>query len=239
AAYIINGNSKNVMNMSQIDQFELWRSVLNREMEVYLRISSKLKLGIVGEDYTKVVMSPRQSINEVDTVGPSRAGRIPVRLYVRNVGEYLDDLEDVPPVDSWDRISCINKPVEIQREEGKIFNLYDAIKTLLPEFFPDEPSIDEELSKLELEDEPGSNLSDPYPDTNTVRKTELVTVKNETQLHPSHPAGKSEIKLVRIQGIEPKLDIPFSWVVKNLIHPEHFLHICVCIGVSQDPLKAS
>lgn len=29
AAYIINGNSKNVMNMSQTDQAELWRSVLN------------------------------------------------------------------------------------------------------------------------------------------------------------------------------------------------------------------
>ncbi|KAI3844174.1 hypothetical protein MKW92_013633 [Papaver armeniacum] len=242
AAYIINGNSKNVMNMSQIDQFELWRSVLNREMEAYLRISSKLKLGIVGEDYTKIVMSPRQSNNEADSVGPSRAGRIPVRLYVRNVGEYTDDLEDVPPVDSWDRICYMNKPVEIQREEGKIFNLYDAIKMLLPEFFPDEPSIDEELSKLELEDEPGiggSNLSDPDPDTTTVRKSELVTVKNETQLYPSHPTGKSEIKLVRIQGIEPKLDIPFSWVVTNLINPEHFLHICVCVGVSQDPSKTS
>jgi hypothetical protein len=29
AAYIINGNCKNVMNMSQPDQVELWRSVLN------------------------------------------------------------------------------------------------------------------------------------------------------------------------------------------------------------------
>lgn len=29
AAYVINGNSKNVMNMSQTDQVELWGSVLN------------------------------------------------------------------------------------------------------------------------------------------------------------------------------------------------------------------
>lgn len=29
AAYIINGNCKNVMNMSQSDQVELWRSVMN------------------------------------------------------------------------------------------------------------------------------------------------------------------------------------------------------------------
>lgn len=48
------------------------------------------------------------------------SGRIPVRLYVRNVGEYTDDFEDVPPIDSWDRISYINKPVEIHREEGML-----------------------------------------------------------------------------------------------------------------------
>lgn len=29
AAYVVNGNCKNVMNMSQSDQVELWRSVLN------------------------------------------------------------------------------------------------------------------------------------------------------------------------------------------------------------------
>lgn len=29
AAYIINGNCKSVMNMSQPDQVELWRSVIN------------------------------------------------------------------------------------------------------------------------------------------------------------------------------------------------------------------
>nr|GMC74967.1 autophagy protein 5 isoform X1 [Ipomoea batatas] len=29
-AYIINGNCKNIMNMSQSDQSELWRSVVNR-----------------------------------------------------------------------------------------------------------------------------------------------------------------------------------------------------------------
>ncbi|KAK6266987.1 hypothetical protein QUC31_017824 [Theobroma cacao] len=36
AAYIINGNCKNVMNMSQSDQLELWHSVMNgRERAVY------------------------------------------------------------------------------------------------------------------------------------------------------------------------------------------------------------
>ena len=45
-------------------------------------------------------------------------GRVPVRLYVWNGHEDVDDLEDAPPIDSWDKISYINQPVEIQ--EGKI-----------------------------------------------------------------------------------------------------------------------
>ncbi|KAK8588667.1 hypothetical protein V6N12_023091 [Hibiscus sabdariffa] len=33
AAYIMNGNCKNVMNMSQSDQSELWNSVMNGEYD--------------------------------------------------------------------------------------------------------------------------------------------------------------------------------------------------------------
>lgn len=28
AAYVINGNSKNIMNMAQADQFDLWQSLV-------------------------------------------------------------------------------------------------------------------------------------------------------------------------------------------------------------------
>lgn len=35
AAYIINGNCKNVMNMSQPDQLELWRSVYEGRLSNY------------------------------------------------------------------------------------------------------------------------------------------------------------------------------------------------------------
>lgn len=48
------------------------------------------------------------------------SGRIPVRLYVRNFGEDIDDLEDVTTIDSWDKVSYINHPVEIHREEGML-----------------------------------------------------------------------------------------------------------------------
>lgn len=44
-------------------------------------------------------------------------GRVPVRLYVWSVSEDIDDSEDAPPIDTWDKISYINQPVEIQ--EGK------------------------------------------------------------------------------------------------------------------------
>lgn len=50
-------------------------------------------------------------------------GRVPVRLYVWNVCEDFDDLEDAPPIDSWDKVSYINRPVEIQGE-GKTIYLF-------------------------------------------------------------------------------------------------------------------
>nr|GLL21281.1 autophagy protein 5 isoform X2 [Ipomoea trifida] len=39
-AYIINGNCRNIMNMSQSDQSELWRSVVNRRIPVRLYVRS-------------------------------------------------------------------------------------------------------------------------------------------------------------------------------------------------------
>ncbi|KAF8398827.1 hypothetical protein HHK36_014689 [Tetracentron sinense] len=235
AAYITNGNCKNVMNMSQPDQVELWRSVGNGNMEGYLRILSKLKLGTVGEECKVKVSSgsaqPRQSIGEADLVGPSRTGRVPVRLYLRNVSEDLNDLEDAPPIDSWDKISYINRPVEIPREEGIFFSLRDAVKTLLPEFFADEPLIDEQISRIEHEDE-GGVPSDNASSTRSGEVGETLDEPHELSCCPS--SNNAEIKLVRIQGIEPKLEIPFAWVVNNLMNPEHFLHICVYVKVSQD-----
>lgn len=40
------------------------------------------------------------------------------------MNEDFDELEDVPKIDSWDQISFMNRPVEIQKEEGlAIFSL--------------------------------------------------------------------------------------------------------------------
>lgn len=40
-------------------------------------------------------------------------------MYVYYVKEDFDDLEDAPQIDSWDKISYINRPVEIH-SEGKL-----------------------------------------------------------------------------------------------------------------------
>ncbi|XP_062168731.1 autophagy protein 5 isoform X2 [Alnus glutinosa] len=176
AAYIINGNCKSVMNMSQPDQVELWRSVINGNLEAYIRISSKLKLETVGDEYAADLYSSsfksRQSIGDTDSTG--------------------------------------------QVKTGNCFTLHDAVKSLLPEYFPYKSLNNEESSREEDKDEqkvPPENLSE--------------------HVESCYPSGDAEVKLVRIQGIQPKLEIPFSWVVNNLVNPEHFLHVCVCLKLPQ------
>ncbi|PON75258.1 Autophagy-related protein [Trema orientale] len=222
AAYIINGNCKNVMNMSQADQVELWRSVLNGNLEVYSRVSSKLKLRIVSDEYsaTSNVLSlgSGQSLDETDVAGQDKTGRVPVRLYVWSVSEDVDDLEDAPPVDCWDKISYINQPVEIQ--EGKCFTLHDAVRSLLPEYFSVNSLIDEESSRKKGEEE----KKDLFEDASMGKDGGEILCQHTK-------SDDVEIKVIRIQGIEPKLVIPFSWVANNLMNPDYFLHICVCLKV--------
>ncbi|KAI3813751.1 hypothetical protein L1987_18483 [Smallanthus sonchifolius] len=201
AAYIIHGSSKNVMNMSHPDQVELWRSVMNGKLETYNRISSKLKLGIIEDEFSgKPNPSPskgQHGVDETEATAAVKASRIPVRLYLWTINEDFDDLEEAPHFDSWDQISYINRPVEFNTE-GKYFTLLDAVKSVLPEFYPD-----------------SSNRTN-------------AESTNEERIEPekeSHPV----IKLLRIQGIEPKMEIPFSWVVNNLMNPDYFLHICLYI----------
>ncbi|XVF20471.1 hypothetical protein REPUB_Repub12eG0003000 [Reevesia pubescens] len=122
AAYIMNGNCKNVMNMSQSDQLELWQSVMNGNLEAYQRVSSKLKLATVEDEYTNLCSSKsQQGFGETDLAGQVKTGRVPVRLYVWSVSGDFDDLEDMPQVDSWEKISYINRPVEIHTEGKQCF----------------------------------------------------------------------------------------------------------------------
>ncbi|KAL6521404.1 autophagy protein 5 [Orobanche gracilis] len=220
AAYVINGNCKNIMNMSQSDQTELWRSVLNGKLEDYLRVSSKLKLDIVGDDFSFKLHSStsnsRQSSTESDISGTTRTGRIPVRLYVRTIDKDIDESEDAPIVESWEKISYINHPVEVH-DEGRCFTLHDAIKALLPEMFTKESSVNVNTCGAEGKGVESSDVG--------IFERNEGSGEARTE-HVGSLSTSAEIKIVRIQGIEPKLEIPFGWVVNNLMNPEHYLHVC-------------
>ncbi|KAL0823638.1 hypothetical protein Bca101_047315 [Brassica carinata] len=208
AAYIINGNCKNVMNMSQSDQEDLWTSVMNGDLDAYTRLSPKIKMGNIEDEFSRKasVSSPqsRQGGTEIDVAGQVKTARVPVRLYVRSVSKDFENLEDVPEMDTWDEISYLNRPVDFLREEGKCFTLRDAIESLLPEYIRD---------RAQTSGEEGEE-----------RTTDASDVSQET---------RGEIKMVRIQGIEMKLEIPFSWVVNNLMNPEFYLHVSVLVKEPQ------
>lgn len=105
---------------------------------------------------------------------------------------------------------------------GKCFTLRDALTFLLPGFF---------AQKLLTDDETSRKHEDEFERIQNLEEVEEASCDREEASFG--PSDKAELKLVRIQGIEPKLEIPFSWVVNNLMNPEHFLHICVYIRVPQ------
>ncbi|WVY89273.1 hypothetical protein V8G54_034787 [Vigna mungo] len=171
----------------------------------------QLKLGTSEDEYTEnvssVLIKSPQSTGDTDVTGQVKTGRIPVRLYLWTVNEEFDDFEDAPQIDNWDKVSYINRPVELYKEDGKYFSLNDAVKRILPEFFLENSFVIEGDTDINQSGEEGERSSDPGSSCNA--------------------AEIAEIKFVRIQGIEPILDIPFSWVVNNLMNPEYFLHMCI------------
>ncbi|OMO50528.1 hypothetical protein CCACVL1_30388 [Corchorus capsularis] len=196
ASYIINGNCKNVMNMSQSDQLDLWRSVMNGNLEAYQHVSSKLKLAIVEDEYTSLCRSKSQEgFGEKDLAGQVKTGRIPVRLYVWSFSEDFDDLEDMSPVDSWEKISYINRPVEINKE-GKCFTLHDALRILLPEFLSDESLSDAKLGGVDVEDA----QKVPCEDVSSNKADEDQGQNTNEQPQACCSPSRAEIKLIRIQG---------------------------------------
>lgn len=233
-------------------------------------------------------------------------------MYIRTFNEDFDGLEDAPAVDNWDKISYINRPVEIFGEgkqnssvygeqsfdlcysfiilrifhlisylpvspffpivymvsrlndshsqdfdsffsallsrqpichfnliipvfstAGKCFTLTDAMRTLLPELFPKKSLTDDIVCVSDMEDEQKS----PAGEAGSTRITEETGGGEIVRDHLESLSmlDSAEIKLIRIQGIEPKMEIPFAWVVNNLMNPEHFIHICVYVKV-QEPI---
>lgn len=83
------------------------------------------------------------------------------------------------------------------------------------------------ISLTNTEDEPRKHSEE------TTKSTEETSQKLVENTELCSLSENAEIKLVRIQGIEPMLEIPFGWVVNNLMNPEHFLHICVYVKVAE------
>ncbi|XP_039039252.1 autophagy protein 5-like isoform X1 [Hibiscus syriacus] len=186
AAYIMNGNCKNVMNMSQSDQLELWNSIMNGNLEAYQRVSSKHKLSTVDDEYTSLCLpKAQQSLGETNLTA--------------------------------------------QVKTDKCFTLRDALKILLPELFSDESLTNVKLSGVDFEDA----VRNPNEDVSSDKVLEDQGQRSYKNPEAGNISNSAEIKLIRIQGIEPKLEIPFSWVANNLINPDYFLHICVYVKVGQ------
>ncbi|KAF7082535.1 hypothetical protein CFC21_086415 [Triticum aestivum] len=226
AAFIITGNSKNVMNMSQADQLAMWESVRKRDTDSYMNISTKLKLGPFEDHFWTSSLEPRQGSDEPESPGSVKPCRVPVRLYVRRVQEDLEYFEDAIPVSDWESVSYINRPFEIRKEGGRrITTLEHALETLLPEFFGSKPTA------RAADPEPASTTPDSAPDdSDTTQGTPRDREAALASPQEMDVAKKARVKLVRIQGMELGLDTPFLWVANNLRNPECFLHVCVYIG---------
>ena len=117
---------------------------------------------------------------------------------------------------------------------GKCFTLGDAVKALLPELFPDKSLPNDSMSLPQVEDGEGSALEEAS-DTGSARSPEDTGESVRECQDSCSLSETADVKLIRIQGIEPKLEIPFAWVVNNLMNPEHFLHISVYVRV-QEPI---
>ncbi|CAM6114107.1 unnamed protein product [Calypogeia fissa] len=307
ASYVMYGNIKSVMNMSQVDQIELWKSVVKGDLENFDHISTRLRPGSnSGRIPLRHAASgePESDTKSVIRLGSEAVlpGRIPVRLYIRRLKDKLDVLYDVPPVNSWDELVYITRPIDIPKEEGFVLTLRDALMKFVPHLFSS-PSLPVEVETVEPTDTSIDSHESLLGDTGMPRSYSDVTRGNlgthdvesvDTQSKPSiddteqrpepetddlitpgqegpevkghmdpEEGSQEQIKsfpshgekaslrssggvwkglhmdsaiqfngVVRIQGIEPNLDIPLDWVARNLCGPEQFIHICICTWVA-------
>jgi autophagy-related protein 5 len=123
--------------------------------------------------------------------------------------------------------SSVSQYVVLCDAGGSYITLEHALKTLLPEFF-----------SLKSAGRAGNNSQalgamDSAPDDSaTINSTQnsQEAEPDSTNLPEEDVAEKAKVKLVRVQGIELGMDIPFLWVANNLKNPEYYLHVCVYVG---------
>ncbi|KAL2652285.1 hypothetical protein R1flu_020413 [Riccia fluitans] len=301
ASYVMYGSTKSVMNLSQLEQTELWKSVVKGDLENYDHVFGRLKAGrnfnASAPWNLERTISQRPTSAESETEGKAtsrgaeggRPVRLPMRVYIRFVKENFDDLDDCPPVDSWEQLIYITRPIDIPKD--KVLTLRDALLKVVPHLFSSPPSpasnqadslgkstrdsvqsdpakvneaSDEgsEHEKVESSDEPVESAPTPSDEVQTAESPESsrsndVVNQEESRLN-GQDARDGEITessleerntpqasdgdlceglcaestkqfqgIVRIQGIEPNLDLPLDWVARNLSGPEMFVHLCI------------
>ncbi|KAG0620933.1 hypothetical protein M758_4G256000 [Ceratodon purpureus] len=252
ASYVMYGNTKSIMNMSQLDQVELWRCVIKGELEGYDRIAARLRPGFGGGgNWVRDFLLSSPSDDGVSSGPLLRAGsdsgrpsRVPVRVYVRTVDCDLDDLLDAAPVLSWDEVVYTTRPIDLRG--GNILTVRDALLKMVPHLF----SPTEAMEKPSTVPKESSQFERPKPELETEgtidegvvqASTDASTkaVEDVTSSSPTETVGAGRVSpvaesdelefegIIRIQGIEPSLDLPLEWVARNLCGPENFIHFIV------------
>lgn len=234
ASYVMYGSTKHVMNLSQTDQSDLWRSVVQGDMESYNRVCLRLAPPSVGTNLTGVrgVGDVEATANRRPIVEETTALKVPFRLYMRTVEVNDGDFQEGSSLKSWDDITYISRPVDVYEEDGTVLTLWEGLQKIAPQIFvcaSELPSRDQALPvPLVWEGDSCGNSTD-------ISRFNYSSYPIIRPITPFLWGQKAHFVngVIRIQGIEPSPDLPLDWIARNLCGPDHFVHICVLIASNE------
>eukprot|EP00250_Pteridium_aquilinum_P035144 c8702_g1_i1 orf=331-1443(-) len=236
ASYVMYGSTKHVMNLSQPHQLDLWRSVVQGDLESYDRVCVKLAPSLgTNSNAAKNLGNSEVTTSKRQLVGETTALKIPFRLYVRSVEVSDGDLLEGSLLKSWDDITYISRPVDVCSEDGIVLTLWEALQKIAPQLFAcasEVPSRDQSLpAPLIWEGEPCGKATS----TQTRSENDYSSYPNIKPIHSCLRGQQAHFLngIIRIQGIEPSPDLPVDWIAQNLCGPDHFVHVCILIAISR------
>ncbi|BFI24572.1 autophagy-related protein 5 [Marchantia polymorpha subsp. ruderalis] len=172
ASYVMFGSTKSVMNLSQTEQSDLWKSVVKGDLESYDHIFSRSKPGMnlnsnapwnTGRSASHRPSSADSELeNKRTRAGEGvRPGRLPMRFYIRSVKEKFDDFCDSSPVDSWDQLVYMTRPIDVPKDKETVLTLRDALMKVVPHLFSSKSPIVNNESDESRRSPESSAESDP------------------------------------------------------------------------------
>ncbi|MCO5572736.1 hypothetical protein L7F22_026495 [Adiantum nelumboides] len=230
ASYVVYGSTKHVMNLSQTEQSDLWRSVVQGDMESYNRVCLRLAPPPgANSSAVRGPGDPEATTNKRQTEEETKALKVPFRLYIRTVEVNDRVFAKGFPLKSWDDITYISRPVDVLTEDGAVLTLWEALHKIAPQLFAcvsELPNRDQTLpAPLLWESESATNTSkfdySMYPF--------IRPIATHMWGHKAHFVNG----VIRIQGIEPSPDLPVDWIARNLCGPDHFVHTCILIAINE------